>query len=77
MATMTVSFPDDVANRIIDALCARGSRPDDSTVPKPQFAKGVVTDWMERVTIQYEATLAGEAAHKDAADAAQDDIIIS
>lgn len=77
MATMTITFPDPVATRIITALCHYGNRPADSTIPEAQYAKKVVTEWMEGVTHQYEGVKASDEAYKAAKESSVEEIVIS
>jgi hypothetical protein len=68
MATITLTIPDAVLPRVVDALCSYGDRAEDAAVAKGAFAKGVLIEWVTGVTFAYETRLAAEAA-RVAADA--------
>ena len=59
MATMSLTYPDVVAQRIVDALCAAGGYDTlPTTPPRPAraaFAKSVVVSYLMSVTRDYEA----------------------
>lgn len=61
MATLTLSYPDAQANRIIDALCDAGGWTA-ADGPRPAFSKKVVADQIRQQTLAYEA----DKARRDA-----------
>lgn len=74
MASISVTVPDAIVTRVLDAICDtydyRG--PIDGT--KAQFAKKQVAEHIRRLVTSYEARQASEAAAQAAADAAAADL---
>lgn len=66
MASITLTYPDGVQARVVDALCAYGNyTPADGA--RGAFAKGVLSTFIRTVVRNFEA----DAAAKSAADAAR------
>lgn len=62
MATITITIPDNMIDRVVDAVCARGRYSaflTDGVTPNPQtkaqFAKAQVVMFLRHSTIEYEA----------------------
>jgi small neutral amino acid transporter SnatA (MarC family) len=77
MAIIPLNIPDAVLPRVIDALCAHGGREEDSTVPKPQFAKAVLVAWVKDVVYAHEARIATEQARIAADKKARAEVVIT
>lgn len=75
MATMTITIPDAVAPRVLDALADRGGW--DGTGNKAAFAKGVVIDYIMSVTRNREAEKDAATARDAAMAKATRDIALS
>lgn len=85
MAQISVTIPDELKDRVIDALCGQYGRPetvnvDGVDVPNPttknQFAQNIVKSFIKEVVMAYEANKAGEVARKAALNKAKDEILI-
>jgi len=61
MADITITVPDAVLTKVVDALCEYGdwTAADGSRTP---FAKTVIIRWMKKVTIQREQRIDGAVA---------------
>ena len=66
MAEIRLVIPDAALPRVVDALCAYGGRPDDSTVTAPAFAKRVIAAWVTGIVRAHEAQQAAEMARSSA-----------
>ena len=77
MATITLTIPDAVMPRVIDALCAYGDRPDSSPLTRGAFAKAVVVDWVKSITRQHEGVQAAKTAETTARARVDAEISIS
>ena len=79
MATITLTFPDGVGPRIVDALCAEGGY-DQLPDPKPAravFAKSRIVRFVRETVRNYEAALAIDAARQSATAKADAEVTIS
>jgi hypothetical protein len=74
MATITLTIPDAVMPRVVDALCAEGGYVSGS---RGAFAKQQVVDHVRRVVRQYESRVARDAAGAAADSAADAEILIT
>jgi hypothetical protein len=71
MAVITLTIPDEVLPRVIEALCVDCERPADSPLTRAQFARQQIIQYVRSVVRQHEARIAREAAAA-AADAKAD-----
>lgn len=76
MATITLTFPDGVQTRVVDALCDRGGW-NQNLGPRGAFAKGVVIDWVHTVVKHYEGEQAATTARSTAESNAESQITIT
>jgi hypothetical protein len=76
MATMTITIPDAIAQRVVEAVCARhGYDPDNPDHgSKTAFAKQQLILWLRTTTVEYEAEVAAKTAQNEAATVAQAEI---
>ncbi len=87
MASISVTIPNPVLSRILDAFAAEYNRPDTvlneqgEQVSNPEseadFAKRKVMEYIKSVTKSYEAKAAAETARQAALDAAESEITLS
>lgn len=77
MAVITLTIPDAVLPRVIDALCLEGQREEDSPIAKPAFAKSVVVAWVRDVVIKHETRSAMETARLTADGRARSEVTIT
>jgi len=78
MASTVLNYPDAVATRIVDALCAKGgwrSVPLDGA--RGTFAKQVLGQLLKNVVQDYEMNLAGDPARATAKASVDTDIVIT
>lgn len=61
MATVSVTVPDDQAQRIATAICAQHNYQPTSPEDAIDFVKQVVFGWLREATINYEAQQASHA----------------
>ena len=79
MATITLTFPDAVQPRVVDALCAEGGY-DQLPEPKPArgaFARSRVIRFVRETVRNYEASLAIETAREAAVARADAEVTIT
>lgn len=77
MAQITITIPDLVASRVLDAMAARYNWTSDSGLTKAQFAKKVIMDLLKETVKMHEGNVAAKVA-TDTSDAAVDsDIVLS
>lgn len=79
MATISITIPDAVLPRVIDALCIDGGyeRLSNPRPTKPQFARGHIAGYVRRVVIQVESQQAAQLAREVADAKAESEIVIS
>lgn len=84
MATLTITIPDAVAPRVLDAVAARHGYLDETTglprVPgqtKAQFAREVIKTYLKETTKAHEAETAQASARAAAIAAAESEINLS
>lgn len=83
MATISLTIPDAVIQRVLDALTGtygyRVTLDDGSPNPqtKTQFAKAVVADYVKKIVRQWEAQQAGQTAFNAAANDVDLNVTIS
>jgi hypothetical protein len=73
MASMTITIPDAVAQRVTAALCANAHR----SPATPANAKAAVIDLIKGITKNHEAAQAGLVAQTTAAQQADTDIVLT
>ncbi len=86
MASITLTVPDDIAPRVVDAVCARYGYSDTITddqgnvIPNPTtkaaFMRVVLYQFLKRTVIVYESDKAGQEAQQTAEQAAEADIVL-
>ena len=80
MAQVTLTIPDEIAPRVLDAVCSRhgyqATLPNGDPNPQTQinFAKQVIYDFLKRTVRVYEISLAEQAASAAASNAVNNDI---
>jgi hypothetical protein len=62
MATITLTYPDDQQQRIVNALCEEGGWTPESGVTRGAFAKRMVVDYVKRVVVAQDRAAARAAA---------------
>jgi hypothetical protein len=77
MAQISLTIPDDVLPRVIEALCVDGQRPDDSPLTRAQFARQQIITYVRSVVRQHEARVAREAAAAAADAKADSEVVIT
>lgn len=77
MATVSVTIPDAIAPRVLNAICTAYNYDAAKDGTKPQFAKAVVARFLQEVTTAVEANAAAEAARKTAAEAVASEVAIT
>ena len=77
MASITVTVPDPILNRVLDALAAKWNYNPAIDGTKAAFAKKSVANYLKATVKDYEATLAAEAARAAAQATAETDITIT
>jgi hypothetical protein len=88
MATLSITIPDAIAARVLDAVAygngysdmipdPMGSgNPIPNPITKTQFAKNVLKDWIKANVVSYESVQAADTARQAAIDAANSQIVI-
>lgn len=76
MAAITLTIPDNVVNRVLDAIAANNNYQNGGET-KTQFAKRKMIDYLKDNVKNYEATTAVNLARKTAVTAVEAEIQIS
>jgi hypothetical protein len=74
MATISITVPDPVVQRVLDAVAATYGYDPDTDGTKAQFARAQVAAVVKNVVVSYEAQQAGESAWTAAKSTAEGDI---
>lgn len=61
MAQISLTIPDAALDRVIDALCARGTWTPELGIPRGQFAKQQLAAWLKEEVKAYERAKAERA----------------
>ena len=83
MASITITYSDAIAARVIDGLVGgdvgyqQAIEGNPSPPTKAQYAKQVALDLLKRRIKNYEATLAGNAAHLTASQSVDTTVILT
>jgi hypothetical protein len=77
MAEITITIPDGVVQRVLDALCGQFGWTPESGLTQGQFAKWCVARWAKDVVRTWEAQQASEAAILAAQQDVDTDIVIT
>lgn len=77
MATISITVPDAVVARVLDAIAAQYGYDATRDGTKAQFAKAILARFMKEVVVAYEATAAGEASRKAAEDKAKTEVSVT
>lgn len=77
MATLTINIPNEVVDRVQDALCTRFGYDPLVDGTKTQFAKKQVARWIKEQVKEHEANTAGATASASAASAAESEITLT
>ena len=77
MANITITIPDAVVPRVLDAVSARNGYNTATDGTKAQFAKAVLVRWLKAEVVGYEKNKASEEAADSAGQLAKNEIAIS
>lgn len=77
MASITITIPDNVLTRVLDAIAARNGYNSATDGTKAAFAKAIVIKWVRREVIDYEANSAGQTASTSTRTQSESDISLS
>lgn len=77
MARLTIDFPDAVASRVLDAYAALNGWTAASGLTKAQFLKADISAKIKDAVKRYEGGSAGRIAQQAAADAADQEVVLS
>lgn len=77
MASITITIPDAVLNRVLDAIAATRSYNPGTDGTKAQFAKAQLVAWIKGIVVDYEGNNAANTANASARTTAQTDIAIT
>lgn len=77
MAQITITIPDPVAQRVLDAMAVRYGWTPESGFTKAQFAKKVLTDLLKESVRMHEGNLAAQEATNITNAAVDADIVLS
>lgn len=77
MASITITIPDAVLTRVLDAIAARHGYDPLTDGTKAQFAKSVVIGWLKKEVVEHEANTAAASAASTQAAAANSQIVLS
>lgn len=77
MAVLTITIPDAVKDRVIDAICIRGGYSATSGLTKIQFAKQYILDTMKGIVSDHESSTAVQTAGTTARAKVESEIILS
>jgi hypothetical protein len=77
MADITITVPNAVLSRVLDAIAARNGYIAAVHGTKAQFAKSLIIAWIKREVKGYEAGLASESAINTANASVDNDISIT
>lgn len=86
MATISITIPDPIAARVVNAVAYNNGYTDTvtdmngNTIPNPiskaQFCKNLVKGWIKANVVSYEAAMAADAARLEAIASAEANITI-
>lgn len=77
MASITLTIPDPILNRVLDALAAKWGYNPAGGQTKAQFAKSALAAYVKATVKQYEAEVAAKAAFDSAQATTETDIAIT
>lgn len=77
MASITLTIPDAVLPRVLDAVAAKWGFNPGGPQTKAQFAKAALAAYLKATVKQYEAEVAAKAAYDNAQTTADADIAIT
>lgn len=77
MATITLTIPDPVLNRVLDAIASSKGYGPGSGQTKAQFARSVIAAYIKSIVVEYESRSAADTAFRTAASTADTDIAIT
>ena len=62
MGTVPVEIPDNIEDRVLDAVADRHGYDSGVDGTKGAFAKTAIEQWLKRITVEYEAAQGSKAA---------------
>jgi len=77
MANITITIPDSVVTRVLDAVAVRYEWAPESGLTKAQFAKSVIVKWLKETVKMHEGNLASNAAQATSNQQVDTDIVIT
>lgn len=77
MATLSITIPNPVVDRVQDALAARHHYNPETDGTKAAFAKQLVIEYLKREVKEYEADTAGSDARQAAITAVEAEILLT
>lgn len=77
MASITLTIPDAVLPRVLDAMAATRNYNPATDGTKAQFAKAQLVAWLKSVVVDYEGNAAANTAATSARNTATTDIAIT
>ena len=77
MASITITIPDPVAARVVDAMAVRYAWTADTGLTKTQFAKRVLVNLLKETVRMHEGQIASAAAAQVAGTAVDNEIDIT
>lgn len=77
MAQITITIPDAVAGRVVDAMAARYGWTTETGLNKTQFAKRIIVNLLKETVKMHESDIASRAAAQTASEAVDNQIDIS
>lgn len=77
MATITLTIPDSIVNRVLDAVAASKGYGPGGGQTKAQFAKSVIATYLKSIVVDYEAKRDADAAFRATSLSADADISIT
>jgi len=77
MATVSITIPDAVVDRVLAAVCSQLHYIPDIHGTRVQFAKAQLAKWIKDIVKAYESAAAASAAGQAAAQSVEEQIIIT
>lgn len=77
MASITITIPDPVLTRVLDAIASVGGYNSARDGTKAQFAKAYLVSYLKGIVIDYEGNVAAKTASDSARTTANSDIAIT
>lgn len=77
MASITITIPDAVVGRVLDAIAVRYSWSTETGLTKTQFAKRIIVNLLKETVKMHESEIASKAAAQTAGEAVESEIDIT